>query len=76
MQKFMAVLTLVFLLAAKAALAEAPATVFLEQLTWTELKDEIGAGKTTILVPIGGVEQSGPDMVLGKHDVRVKALSE
>ncbi|HXQ39750.1 MAG TPA: creatininase family protein [Candidatus Udaeobacter sp.] len=76
MQKFMAVLALVFVLAAKAALAEAPATVFLEQLTWTELKDQIGAGKTTILVPIGGVEQSGPDMALGKHDVRVKALSE
>jgi creatinine amidohydrolase/Fe(II)-dependent formamide hydrolase-like protein len=76
MQKFMAVLAFVLVLAAKAALAEAPATVFLEQLTWTELKDEIGAGKTTILVPIGGVEQSGPDMALGKHDVRVKALAE
>jgi creatinine amidohydrolase len=76
MQKFMAVLVFVFVLAAKAALAEPPATVFLEQLTWTELRDEIGAGKTTILVPIGGVEQSGPDMALGKHDVRVKALSE
>jgi len=76
MQKFMAVMAFVLVLAAKAALAEAPATVFLEQLTWTELKDEIGAGKTTILVPIGGVEQSGPDMALGKHDVRVKALSE
>jgi creatinine amidohydrolase len=76
MQKFTVVLVFVFVLAAKAALAQAPATVFLEQLTWTELKDEIGAGKTTILVPIGGVEQSGPDMALGKHDVRVKALSE
>lgn len=76
MRKVMGVLVLVLAIAGKAALAQAPATVFLEELTWTELKDEIGAGKTTILVPIGGVEQSGPDMALGKHDVRAKALAE
>ena len=34
-------------------------SVFLEDLTWTELRDEIGAGKTTIIVPIGGTEQNG-----------------
>jgi creatinine amidohydrolase len=76
MRRFSVVLVLLFTVVAKAAMAQTPATVFLEQLTWTELKDEIGAGKTTILVPIGGVEQSGPDMALGKHDVRVKALAE
>jgi creatinine amidohydrolase len=54
----------------------APATVSLEQLTWTELQREIRAGTTTILVPIGGTEQNGPHMVLGKHNVRVKALAE
>jgi creatinine amidohydrolase/Fe(II)-dependent formamide hydrolase-like protein len=32
----------------------------LEDLTWTELRDDILAGKTTIIVPIGGTEQSGP----------------
>lgn len=51
------------------------ASVFLEDQTWTELRDEIKAGKTTIIVPIGGVEQSGPAMALGKHNVRVKALA-
>jgi len=56
--------------------AEPPATVFLEELTWTELRDLIGSGKTTIIIPIGGTEQNGPDMALGKHNVRVKALSE
>ena len=76
MRRFSLVLVLLFTVAANAAMAQTPATVFLEQLTWTELKDEIGAGKTTILIPIGGVEQSGPDMALGKHDVRVKALAE
>lgn len=58
------------------ALAQAPDTVFLEDLTWTELRDLIKSGKTTIIVPVGGVEQSGPDMALGKHDVRARFLSE
>jgi creatinine amidohydrolase/Fe(II)-dependent formamide hydrolase-like protein len=51
------------------------ATVYLEDLTWTELRDTIHAGKTTVIIPIGGTEQSGPDIALGKHNVRVKALS-
>ena len=54
---------------------ERPST-FLEDLTWTELRDEIGAGKTTIIVPIGGTEQNGPAMALGKHNRRVKLLAE
>jgi len=57
------------------ASAQTPDTVFLEELTWTELRDQIRSGKTTILVPIGGTEQNGPHMALGKHNVRVKALS-
>jgi creatinine amidohydrolase len=51
-------------------------SVFLEELTWTELKAQIAAGKTTVIVPIGGTEQNGPYMALGKHNVRVKMLSE
>jgi creatinine amidohydrolase len=51
-------------------------SVLLDDLTWTELRDAIGAGKTTIIVPIGGTEQNGPHMTLGKHNVRVKALAE
>jgi creatinine amidohydrolase len=58
------------------ALAQVPDTVVLEELTWTELRDLIQSGKTTIIVPIGGTEQNGPHMALGKHNVRVKALSE
>jgi creatinine amidohydrolase/Fe(II)-dependent formamide hydrolase-like protein len=57
-------------------LAQVPDTVFLEDLTWTELRDQIAGGKTTVLVPIGGTEQNGPAMALGKHNVRVKLLSE
>ena len=69
-------LLLVAVLAASAtALAQPPASVFLEDLTSPELAAAIRAGKTTILVPIGGTEQNGPHMVLGKHNVRAKVLS-
>ena len=58
------------------ALAAEPASVFLEDLTWTELKQQIASGKTTILIPIGGTEQSGPYMALGKHNRRVRLLAQ
>lgn len=57
------------------AFAQAPNTVQLEDLTWTELRDEIAQGKTTIIVPIGGTEQSGPYVALGKHNARVQWLA-
>jgi len=66
----------ILLLASAQALAQAPHRVFLEELTWSELRDQIRAGRRTIIVPIGGTEQSGPHMVLGKHNVRVKVLAE
>lgn len=50
-------------------------SVFLEDLTWTEVRDDLHAGKTTIIIPVGGTEQSGPHMALGKHNVRAKALA-
>ena len=65
-----------FLLAATAGVpAHGATTVFLDELTWPELQDRIGAGTTTVIVPVGATEQNGPHMVLGKHNVRVKALS-
>src|SRR3989442_2093736 len=51
-------------------------TVFLEELTWPELRTLVQAGKTTMILPIGGTEQNGPHMALGKHNARVKMLSE
>jgi creatinine amidohydrolase len=69
-----AALLVVLTLSSRAA-GQAPATVFLEELTWTELRDAVHSGKTTIIVPAGGTEQNGPHMALGKHNVRVKALA-
>jgi creatinine amidohydrolase len=62
--------------AASPAGGQAPSSVFLEELTWTELRDQIRAGATTVLVPIGGTEQNGPHMAIGKHNVRVRLLCE
>jgi creatinine amidohydrolase/Fe(II)-dependent formamide hydrolase-like protein len=44
-----------------------PETVFLEDLTWDEVRDLMAAGKTSIIVATAGTEQKGPHMVMGEH---------
>jgi len=39
---------------------EAHDSVFIEELTWPEVRDALRAGKTTVIVATGGVEQNGP----------------
>jgi creatinine amidohydrolase len=58
------------------AAAQIPDTVFIEELTWTEVRDAIKSGKTTVILPTGGTEQNGPHMVLGKHNFIVRHTSE
>jgi creatinine amidohydrolase len=70
-----ACLALCALLTATPTAAAAP-SVLLEQLAWTELREAIAAGTTTIIVPVGGTEQNGPHMALGKHNVRALLLSK
>jgi creatinine amidohydrolase/Fe(II)-dependent formamide hydrolase-like protein len=43
-------------------------SVWLEELTWLEVRDAIRAGKTTIIIPTGGMEQNGPYLATGKHN--------
>jgi creatinine amidohydrolase/Fe(II)-dependent formamide hydrolase-like protein len=59
-----------------AASPQTPDTVLLEELTWTEVRDAVQAGRTTVIIPSGGTEQNGPHMALGKHNARVKILSQ
>ena len=66
---------LVVLVLAGGASLSAAASVQLEELTWTELQARIKAGTTTVLLPVGGTEQNGPHIALGKHNVRVRALA-
>ncbi len=45
----------------------APDTVFLEDLTWAEVRDLVKAGTTTVIIGTAGTEQKGPHMVDGEH---------
>jgi creatinine amidohydrolase/Fe(II)-dependent formamide hydrolase-like protein len=57
------------------ARAVQPDSVYIEELTSPEVAARIAGGATTVLVPIGGTEQSGPHLVLGKHNVRARELA-
>lgn len=50
-------------------------SVYLEDISTAEVSAALLGGKTTIIIPVGGVEQNGPHMALGKHNFRVKALA-
>jgi creatinine amidohydrolase len=45
-----------------------PDTVWLEEMTWMDVRDSLKAGKTTVLIPTGGIEPNGPWLALGKHN--------
>lgn len=45
-----------------------PDSLDIADMTWIELRDAIAAGRRTVIVPSGGIEQNGPHMILGKHD--------
>lgn len=47
---------------------QAPGSVFLEDLTWMEVKSALKDGYTTAIIPTGGTEQNGPHVILGKHN--------
>ena len=42
-------------------------SLLIEDMTWTEVRDAIAAGKTTAIYYAGSIEQNGPGMALGKH---------
>jgi creatinine amidohydrolase len=65
------------LFACSAALALAPkSSVYLEDLTSVEVADMLRAGsRSTVIIPVGGTEQNGPHMALGKHNARMQVLA-
>lgn len=46
---------------------------WLEELTWMEIRDAIAAGTTTVIVPTGGIEENGPFLAIGKHNLILEA---
>ena len=53
-----------------------PNTVWLEEMTWMDVRDALRAGKTTVIVPTGGLEPNGPWLVTGKHNYVLHANCE
>lgn len=51
-----------------AAALRLPESLDIADMTWVELREAVAAGRRTVIVPSGGVEQNGPHMILGKHD--------
>jgi creatinine amidohydrolase/Fe(II)-dependent formamide hydrolase-like protein len=51
-------------------------SVWLEELTWMDVRDAMNAGSKTIILPTGGVEPNGPWLALGKHDYVLKSTCE
>src|SRR5215831_12761531 len=51
-------------------------TVWIEDMTSLEVRDSIKAGKTTALVIVGGMEDNGPYLPVGKHGTVMKIEAE
>ena len=47
--------------------AKPPDTVFIEELTWAEVRDLVAGGTTSAIIGTAGTEQKGPHMVDGEH---------
>ena len=46
----------------------AATTVWIEEMTWMDVRDALKAGKTTAIISTGGIEPNGPWLVTGKHN--------
>ena len=55
---------------------DATDTVFIEEMTWMEVRDAIAAGHTTVIVATGGIEQNGPYVASGKHNFVLEATTD
>jgi len=65
---FMKSLCFVFLVLLTPALIAQMNSLLIEDMTWTEVRDAIAAGKTTAIHYAGSTEQNGPGMALGNHN--------
>ena len=53
-----------------------PNTVWLEEMTWMDVRDSLKAGNTTAIIATGGMEPNGPWLVTGKHNYVLKTNCE
>jgi creatinine amidohydrolase len=55
--------------------ALAQKSVYLEELTTAEVAAMVKNSPSVVIIPVGGTEQNGPHMAIGKHNTRVKVLA-
>ena len=55
---------------------EAFNSVWIEELTWMEVRDLLAEGTTTVIIPTGGMEQNGPYLATGKHNYVLQGACE
>jgi len=53
-----------------------PRPVWIDDLTWVEVRDAIASGKTTAIIFFGSSEQNGPHMAIGKHNFIARYCAE
>ncbi len=51
-------------------------SVWIEELTWMEVRDALATGKTTAIIAAGSTEQNGPYVPTGKHVFVLRATAE
>ena len=49
-------------------------SVWIDELTYMEVRDRIADGATTAIIPTGGVEENGPYLATGKHNYILEAI--
>jgi creatinine amidohydrolase len=47
---------------------------WIEELTFLEIRDLIAGGTTTVIIPTGGIEENGPYLATGKHNLILEAI--
>lgn len=49
-------------------------SVWIEELTYIEVRDRIANGATTAIIATGGIEENGPYLATGKHNYIMQAI--
>jgi len=53
---------------------EASDSVWIEELTYMEVRDRIAEGYSTAIISTGGIEENGPYLATGKHNVILRSV--
>jgi creatinine amidohydrolase/Fe(II)-dependent formamide hydrolase-like protein len=61
---------------AQPATAMAAPPVFIDELTWMEIRDRMAAGTKSVIIGTAGQEQKGPHMVTGEHKYVLQHTAE